>query len=146
LDGPPVIVVHSLAHAVAALRAAARAGRAVTIASAKGAGIYAGPGWFGALVEAARVAVPEAHFTAVLDCADEPGAALAAIRSGIERVLFTGHEELARRLSEIARKHGVELLRERPKADLDLAEEFFAASESLEARCAEILASGGPVC
>jgi hypothetical protein len=142
----PVIVVHSLAQAVAALRAAARVGRRVTIASAEGAGIYAGPGWFGALAEAAREAVPEAHFSALLDCADEAGAALAAIRSGIERVLFTGEDELARRLCDIARQHGVELVIERPKPALDLGDEFFATDQRLEARCADILASAGSLC
>ena len=146
MDGAPVIIVHSLAHAVAALRAAAQTGHSVMIASAKGAGIYAGPGWFGALVEAARERVPEARCSALLDCADEAGAALAAIRSGVERVVFTGEEELARRLSEIARQHGVGLMRKRPAPALDLSDEFFATSETLEARCADILASTRPVC
>src|SRR5262250_1346021 len=95
----PVIVVHSLGHAVAALKAAAAAGRRVTLASAPGAGGYAGAGWFrghsiasgaggyaGAgwfrgLVEAAREAVPEAPFSCLLDCGDEAGAVLAALRS-----------------------------------------------------------------
>ncbi|HEV2302201.1 MAG TPA: hypothetical protein VGR91_11595 [Stellaceae bacterium] len=143
---PPVIVVHSLAHAVGALKAAARAGQPIVIASAKGAGVYAGPGWFRALVEESREAVPEGRFSALLDCADEAGAALAAIRSGIERVLFTGEEELAQRLSEIARQHGVELVRRRPKPALDLADAFFDAGESLERRVADILASAPPVC
>lgn len=143
---PPVITVHSLAHAVAALAAAAKAGRAVAVASAEGAGIYAGPGWWGALVEAAREAVPQARFTATLDCGEEAGAALAAIRSGIERVLFTGEAEPARRLAEIARQHGVALVTRRPKPALDLGDAFFAASELLEARCAEILAEVPRVC
>lgn len=146
MGGEPVIVVHSLAHAVAALKAAARAHRRVVIASAAGAGIYAGPGWFGALVEAAREAVPEANFSALLDCAEEAGAALAAIRSGIERVLFTGEDELARRLSDIARQHGVELVTERATPTLDLGDEVFAADRRLEARCADILASPPAVC
>ncbi|HVH74155.1 MAG TPA: hypothetical protein VM755_04500 [Stellaceae bacterium] len=142
----PVIVVHSLAHAAAALKAAAAAGRPIVIASAEGAGIYAGPGWFGALVAAAREAEPQAQCSALLDCGDEAGAALAAIRSGIERVLFTGEEELARRLSEIARQHGVELVRRRPKPALDLADAFFDAGESLAAHCADVLASARPLC
>ena len=146
MGGAPVIVVHSLAQAVAALKAAARAQRRVVIASAEGAGIYAGPGWFAALVAAAREAVPEANFSALLDCADEAGAALAAIRSGIERVLFTGDDEVARRLSDIARQHGVALVTERPQPALDLGDEFFAADQRLEARCAGILASAGSLC
>src|SRR6266436_10394547 len=86
----PVIIIHSLAHAVAALSAAAEAGRRVTLASAPDAGIYAGPGWFSALVAAARAAVPAAQCAALLDCGDDAGAAQAAIRTGIEGIVFTG--------------------------------------------------------
>src|SRR6185369_594464 len=57
----PAILVHSLAQAVAALTAAYRAGRPVVLASAPDAGGYAGPGWFGGLIAAARASVPEAH-------------------------------------------------------------------------------------
>src|SRR5271169_789879 len=79
----PVIIVHSLAQAAAALTAATRADRAVVLASARDAGGSVGPGWFGALIAAARGAVPEARFSAVLDCGDNVGAALAAIRSEV---------------------------------------------------------------
>jgi len=85
-----VIIVHSLDQAVAALKAAARTGRPIVLSSAPDAGIYAGPGWFGAVVAAAREAVPDARFSAILDCGDQAGAALAAIRAQIERVIFTG--------------------------------------------------------
>src|SRR5256885_2135234 len=80
----PVIGIHSLAQAVAALSAAAEAGRPVILASAPDAGIYAGPGWFGAVLRAAREAVPGAQFRPLLDCGDDAGAAMAAIRAGLE--------------------------------------------------------------
>src|SRR6202521_3028851 len=85
----PVLVIHSLAHAVAALRAA-EAGRAVTLASAPDAGIYAGAGWFRALIAAARDAVPAAQSAALLDCGDDAGAAQGALRAGIDGVIFNG--------------------------------------------------------
>src|SRR5215831_4079277 len=81
-----VIVVHSLAHAIAALKAAARAGRPVALASAPGAGSYVGPGWFREIVAAARQTVPEASFSSWLDCGDDIGATLAALRSEVEGV------------------------------------------------------------
>jgi hypothetical protein len=62
------------------------------LASAPGAGSYVGPGWFGALVDAAREAVPEARFSALLDCGDDVGAALAAIRSEVEGTVFIGRQ------------------------------------------------------
>jgi hypothetical protein len=136
----PVIVVHSLAQAIAALTASAGAGRAVVLASAPGAGSYAGPGWFGALLGAAREAAPGARFSALLDCGDDVGAALGAIRSEIEGVVFTGRADVARRLADIARQHGVNFVADRPLAALDLGDDFFASPEILERRCADLLA------
>jgi hypothetical protein len=135
----PVIVVHSLDQAVAALRAAAAASRAVVLSSAPDAGGYVGPGWFGALVSAAREAVPEARCAAFLDCGDSVGAALAAIRAEVEGIVFTGRPDVARCLADIARQHGVLFATERPVHVLDLGEDFFASKESLARRCAEFL-------
>jgi len=135
----PVIVVHSLVQAIAALNAAARASRTVLLTSAPGAGSYVGPGWFGSMVVAAREAVPEACFSTLLDCGDNVGAALAAIRSEIEGVVFTGRTDVARRLADIAHQHGVRFVTERPLAPLDLGDDFFASSEILEQRCTDLL-------
>ena len=134
-----MIIVHSLAHAVGALRAAARVGRPIILLSTPEAGVYVGPGWFGALVAAARESVPDARFSAILDCGDQAGAALAAIRAQIERVIFTGRADVASRLADIARQHGVRLETTRPAAVLDLGTDFFATAESVEQRCADIL-------
>ncbi len=141
-----VIIIHSLAHAVAALSAADEAGRAVTLSSAPDAGIYGGPGWFGALIAAARDAVPAARCTALLDCGDDAGAAQAAIGAGIEGIVFTGRADVAERLADIARQRGVRLLTARPVPALDLGGEFFASTETLRRRCAEILASPAAFC
>jgi hypothetical protein len=140
----PVIIVHALGHAVAALRAAAAARRPVVLSSAPGAGGYAGAGWFRALVEAARAAVPEARFSAFLDCGDAAGPALAALRAEVEGVLFIGRADVAGRLADIARQHGARLDTVRPAAALDLGADFFAAEAILVARCAEFLARTGP--
>ena len=107
---PPQIVVHTLADAVAALEAAQAAGCAVVLASAPGAAGYAGPLWFCELAAQARTAVPQAHFTAVLDCADAPGHALAAIRAGVTAIAFTFDGPPAAALRDIARQAGVAIL------------------------------------
>jgi hypothetical protein len=135
----PVIIVHSLAQAIAALTAAVEAGRPVVLASPPGAGSYVGPGWFGAFVAAAREAVPDARFSILLDCGDDVGAALAAIRSEIQGVVFTGRADVARRLADIACQHGVRFVTDRPAALLDLGDDFFASPEILERRCADLL-------
>lgn len=82
--------------------------------SAPDAGIYAGPGWWTALVEAARDAVPAARFSPILDCGDDPGAAMAAIRAGAEAIVFTGRADVAERLAAIAAAAGARLLTRRP--------------------------------
>jgi len=120
-----------------------RAGRPVILASAADAGIYAGPGWFAALVAAAREAAPGARFSVLLDCGDRPGAALAAIRAQIEGVVFTGRTDVARRLADIARQHGVRFVTERPTAGLDLCDDFFASEVESEQRCADFFARTG---
>src|SRR5580698_492547 len=82
----PVFVVHSLVHAVAALTASAETGRPIVLLSAPDAGIYAGPGWFKAVVDAAAAKVPTAEFSTVLDCGDRAGAVQGAIRAGVKEV------------------------------------------------------------
>ena len=135
----PVIIVHSLTQAIAALRASAAAKRAIVLASPPDAGGYVGPGWFKEMVSAACEAVPEARCSALLDCGNNVGAALAAIRAEVEGVAFTGGADVARRLSGIARQHNVRFATERPAEALDLAGDFFASPEDIEQRCAAFL-------
>jgi hypothetical protein len=130
-----------LAHAVAALSAAAEAGHPVTLASAPDAGIYGGAGWFGVLIVAARDAVPSAQCAVLLDCGDDAGAAQAAIRAGIEGIIFTGRADVAERLADIAAQAGARLLTARPDPALDLEREFFASPEAVRRRCAEVFRS-----
>jgi len=144
-EDSPVIVVHSLTHAVAALTAAAEAGRPVILASAPEAGIYGGPGWFREMIAAAREAAPAPHSTMLLDCGDDAGAAQAAIRAGIEAIVFTGRADVAGRLADIAGRRGVRLLTERLALALDLSTDFLAPPETLRRRCAFLLASLPPV-
>ena len=107
------------------------------LASAPDAGGYVGPGWFSALVTAAGEAIPEARFSAFLDCGDNVGAALAAIRAEVQGVIFIGRADVARRLGDIAQQHRVRFETSRPDGALDLRDDFFALPESLERRCAE---------
>lgn len=110
----PAVIVHGLADAVAALAQSeaaqaeaaqsgvARAGvakpeaaqshaagpRPVTLLSAPGAALYAGCGWWRALVEAARASHPHVPCIDILDCADATGHALAALRIGLTRLVL----------------------------------------------------------
>ena len=75
----PAVIVHGLGDAMSAL---AR-GEPVTLLSAPGAALYAGCGWWLALVEAARAVHPDTTSIDILDCADGTGPALAALRIGL---------------------------------------------------------------
>jgi fructose/tagatose bisphosphate aldolase len=113
------VVIHELAHARAALVAAAELGLPVEIWSAPGAAAYAGAGWFDAVTRAAANQAPPAAFIAVLDCDDRADLVQAALRHGLTQVCFRGSRATAARLADIARHYGATLHRKMPQA-LDL--------------------------
>lgn len=117
----PVIVVHTAAQAMAALRAAVRAGRPVVLASPPDASASMGPGMFRAVIVAAREAEPDARALAVLDCGERPGDAMAALREGIEAVCFRGEPDLAAKLADIAEQSGARVI-DALAATLDLGQ------------------------
>jgi hypothetical protein len=114
--------------------------------SAPNAGIYVGPGWFKALIDAARAAMPMADAIFMLDCGDDAGAAQAAIRAGIETVIYTGRADVAERLAAITEARGGRLLTIRPDASLDLGRWFFADARTLRRHCAACLAPPRAIC
>jgi len=116
------VVIHSLADARAALAVASALDHPVILSSAIGAGGYAGPLWFKGVVEAASAEFPEAHLSSVLDCADEAGTVLLALRHGLKRVRFTGNAAARKRLQAIATKLGAEIETGRQVPALDLRE------------------------
>jgi hypothetical protein len=130
----PTIVIHSLDHARAALAAAAAHRTKVTLASAAGAGGYAGPAWFKAILDLAATAVPNAEFSAIIDCGEEAGTVLAALRLGLTHVRFTGSDLAAERLADIAGQLGVTIEREVGSQVLDLLD-----SADPEAACRSFL-------
>jgi len=117
---PPAIVIHSLHHARAALRAAGETGEALVLVSPPGAAAYVGPGWFREVIDQARQAHPAVRVDAFLDCGARPGDALAAFRAGVPGVIFTGELRVADKLAALAEARGIAFRRARPEAVLDL--------------------------
>ena len=105
----PAVIVHGLAD----VRAALALGRPVTLLSAPGAGMYAGCLWWRSLVEGVRG-------DAVLDCADGSGAALAALRIGVCRLVLWREAPGWDAVAEIAAGQGGFVL-DRAPAALDMA-------------------------
>ena len=109
---PAAVVIHSLAMA----RAALAPGLPLTFLSAPGAGIYAGVGWWRAVIEAA--AAPAGTHD-ILDCGDAPGRALEALRGGQKHLLLEAGPIIWSDVAERAAQVGAALLEQRPAA-LDL--------------------------
>jgi alkanesulfonate monooxygenase SsuD/methylene tetrahydromethanopterin reductase-like flavin-dependent oxidoreductase (luciferase family) len=125
------VVIHELAHARAALAAAAEFGVPVALWSAPGAAAYAGVGWFDAVMRAAGRGVPPASFICVLDCDDRADLVQAAWRQGLTHVCFRGSNAVATRLADIARHHSATLHRKMPHAlDLLYCDDPLAACRS----------------
>jgi hypothetical protein len=102
-----IMVVHHLEQARAALAAAAEAGCAIQLRSAPGAAGYAGVGYLQALGE-------QAGQELLIDCGDDAGLVMAALRTGCRRLVFAGSEEMRRRLGEMAEQLGAELIAAAP--------------------------------
>ena len=113
------IVVHDAGHARAALAAAEALDVPVLLLSASGFAGYGGALLFCAIVEEARAHHPKARAAAMLDCADSPGHALAALRTGLKAIRLGGHAGARRRVADIARTLGAHVAARRPVA-LDL--------------------------
>jgi hypothetical protein len=114
---PPAVMIHSAADAQSALRP----GLPVTLVSAPGAALYAGAGWWTALMAAARTEHPGRAFDDLLDCGDAPGRAAEALRAGQRSLVLLpvppGGYERVRLMAEAL---GAMLLPSMPEA-LDLS-------------------------
>ncbi|MCH7929353.1 MAG: hypothetical protein IIA01_02475 [Proteobacteria bacterium] len=118
-----VVIFQSRAHAEAALAVAAELDTPVVLQSAPGVAAYAGAGYLMAVAERAAARRPDAAVTWVIDCGDDPGIALGALRGGWKSVRFSGRADVLAKLADIAAQQGAELLAGGAPADaLDLRE------------------------
>jgi len=104
---PSRIRVHNLDQARQAVMAARATGVEVTLESPAGAAGWQGIGWWRRLEQA--LAEEFGAITTVLDCADAPGHALAALRAGCRRISLTAPQRTFERVAAIATRCGAEL-------------------------------------
>ena len=116
----PQVVVHDLAQARGALAAAAACGLRIELRSAPDAAAYAGVGYLQALGKLAGQEL-------VIDCGDDPGLAMAALRTGCRKLAFSGGSELFERLADMAAQAGAELVQGSRSPALVLAPDDDAA-------------------
>jgi len=107
---PAAVIVHSLDQARTAARMAAAGGRDLDLRSGPGAGAYAGGGWWTALVAQVAAEFPGLALRGVLDCDDDAGAAMAALRAGVIHLAFAGPPALRRRVADLAAQSGAEIV------------------------------------
>lgn len=113
----PAVIVHGLADA----RTALAPGRPVLLVSGPGAALYAGCGWWRAMVAAARAEFPTTAADDLLDCADAPGRALEALRLGLKNLVLDPRCPAFPAVQRVAAELGASILSSAPNA-LDLAE------------------------
>ena len=125
-----VFIIHTLDHATAALTAARELGVPVTLRSAAGAAAYLGAAVFRDIVAAAEATVPGVEVTAILDCGDDPGLALNALRQGVKGVRLEAPGDVRDRVADIAAQVGGVLAENGPACDLLNADDVLAASRA----------------
>lgn len=116
----PRVIVHSLDHARAALRAARALKTPLTLESAVGAAGNWGTGAWVALIRRVREEFSDIAFDTVLDCADDWGYALSALRAGAEAIRVTGPPDVIAKIAAIAAAKGAKVANETGDS-LDLA-------------------------
>jgi hypothetical protein len=127
----PQVVVHDLAQARAALAATGECGARIELRSAPGAAAYAGVGYLQALGELLGQEL-------VVDCGDDPGLVMAALRTGCRKLAFSGSAELSLRLADMAAQAGATLVHEPvPSPALVLTPD-----DDAQARCVAWLSAG----
>ncbi|MGH1480648.1 MAG: hypothetical protein ACRBM6_18275 [Geminicoccales bacterium] len=87
------------------MSAAKALNRSIQLRSAPDASAYAGVGFFYALGV-------ELDHEILVDCHDDPGIAMAALRAGCQKLTFSGDQETHRRLSDMAMQQGASIRHE----------------------------------
>lgn len=113
----PRFIVHDLAQAEAALRAAADCKVPVILESPPNAAQSWGAPYFLKLITAARGAVSGAQCEAILDCGDAAGVALEALRRGAKWLRVAGDAKVVADVTDIAAQMGGHV-ESGPRADM----------------------------
>ena len=109
---PPAVMIHRIEDA----RAALAPGLPVTLLSGPGAALYAGCGFWRALIALCRAEHPDACAPDILDCADASGYALAALRLGQPALVLASAAPGRDAVAAVAAAAGAILLDVRPPA------------------------------
>ncbi|MGI9503721.1 MAG: hypothetical protein ACR2RE_11780 [Geminicoccaceae bacterium] len=101
---PLEVIIHHLAQAKSALSAARDQDITIRLRSAPGAAGYAGVGYLKALGDAVEHEL-------LIDCRDDAGLVMAALRTGCRNLVFSGDPKDGQRLQQMAESVGARLRR-----------------------------------
>ena len=112
-------IVHDLNQGIQLAEMAAKSSVPITIFSPPGGGSSIGPEAFLEIVNLIRSKFPEVKMLAILDCGDDAGVALAAMRRGLNNIHSQLTGEKLKKLKQIALTNGVKI-HTKPKNVIDL--------------------------
>ena len=110
------IIVHDRGQALAALDAAKTTGAPVLLLTAPGAARYAGPDYLFALVAEALAARQGTPAETAIDCGEDAGVAMAALRAGWKTLVFVGPAAVREKIESMAEQMGAAVLADAPEA------------------------------
>ena len=119
VDDRPAFVVHGWKHVALVLEEARKARRPVWLLSPVGASYSFGVAFWAAIQDRITTLYPDLDVRLAVDCDDAPGHVLAALRLGLQWLIFRGNDAARHRLLDIAAQSRAELMA-RPADALDL--------------------------
>jgi hypothetical protein len=105
---------HSLSHVDAALGAAAGSKIGVALVTPRGAAATGGPEIYLEMYRQGHAHFPETETNAIIDCGDDAGIAMRALRCGWRDLVFTGDDDVRQKLQDMSDQFGGTLGRSRP--------------------------------
>lgn len=103
------LIFHSFDHVRAALSAARDLGRPILLLTAPGAAAAVGANVLKVMVDDAAALVPGAAFDVLIDCGNQPGTAMGALRAGWRHLAFQGDAAVQPKIADLARQHSATL-------------------------------------
>jgi len=117
----PFVIVHNIGHARDCVAMTQKLGRPVTLISPPGAVASMGPDVFLEIIAQACDDAPQEAITAVMDCGNDPGQALAALRAGCNAIRLDADAGVLSKLRDMAGSKDA-VLDGTPLALFDMAE------------------------